>query len=323
MPPAHPERIQAEEIGTRILAAVHARRLRTAAARQDAPAGKNNIMDVSKPMPGPLRVIRPARGWQAINLPEIWRFRDLLVTLAGRDIKLRYRQTAVGAAWVVLQPLMAAGIFSVVFGRVAKLPSDGVPYFIFSYAGLMAWTAFSSTLTKASTSMVQSASLVSKVAFPRLILPLSVIFGVLLDFAVAAGMMAVLMVIYHVPPSAGILLLPVWLAMVLMLAMGFGLICTSLMVSYRDVQYVLPVLVQFLMYASPVAYGLSAVPKNLHLFFVVNPLSGPLEAFRWSVFGLHGLQTGMLIYSAALSITVFVVGVYVFKRMERRFADVI
>ena len=271
----------------------------------------------------PFLTIQPTSGWQAINLRELWQFRDLLVTLAQRDVKLRYRQTALGALWVVLQPLMAAGIFSFVFGKVAKLPSDGLPYFLFSYAGLLGWNAFSATLGKSSGSLLGNAGLVSKVYFPRLVLPLSVVFSTLIDFAVALSLMAVLMVVYHVAPTAGLLLLPVWLALIILLAVGVGMYASALTVTYRDVQYVLPVLTQFLLYASPIAYAVSAVPPHLRFVYFLNPLSGLLEAFRWSLLGTGHLNIAQVGYSAGVTVLVFLGGAFSFKKMERKFADVI
>ena len=277
-----------------------------------------------KPAPArPFLTIQPTSGWQAINLRELWQFRDLLVTLAQRDVKLRYRQTALGALWVLLQPLMAAGIFSFVFGKVAKLPSDGLPYFLFSYAGLLGWNAFSATLGKSSGSLLGNAGLVSKVYFPRLVLPLSVVFSTLIDFAVALSLMAVLMVVYHVAPTAGLLLLPVWLALIILLAVGVGMYASALTVSYRDVGFILPVLTQFLLYASPVAYAVSAVPPHLRFVYFLNPLSGLLEAFRWSLLGTGHLDARIVAYSTVVTLLVFVGGALSFKKMERKFADVI
>jgi lipopolysaccharide transport system permease protein len=271
----------------------------------------------------PVFTIRPSSGWATLNLGEIWRFRDLLTTLAGRDIKLRYRQTALGAIWIVLQPLFAAGIFSLVFGQVAKLPSDGVPYFLFAYAGLLGWNAFHGTLTKTSSCLVNNTHLVSKVYFPRLILPLSTVLGTLIDFGVALVMMAVLLAATGIPPGAGVLLLPVWLLLILMLALGAGLFASALTVRYRDVQYVLPVLAQFLLYASPVAYAVSAVPGPLRPFYFLNPLSGLLEAFRWSLLGTGALHGGYTAYSAVFALVALFGGAFTFKKMEREFADVI
>jgi len=271
----------------------------------------------------PYLTIKPTSGWQAINLRELWQFRDLLLTLAQRDVKLRYRQTALGALWVLFQPLMAAGIFSFVFGKVAKLPSDGLPYFVFSFAGLLAWNAFASTLTKTSGCLVQNANLVSKVYFPRMVLPFSTVFSSLIDFAVALGLMVVLMVAYHVVPGVGLLLLPVWLALIILLSVGVGLYTSALTVTYRDVQYVLPVLTQFLLYASPIAYAVSAVPAHLRFVYFLNPLSGLLEAFRWSLLGTGHLDFAQVGYSAGVTVLVFLGGAFSFKKMERKFADVI
>ena len=274
--------------------------------------------------PKPHLTIQPTAGWQAINLRELWQFRDLLTTLAQRDVKLRYRQTALGVVWVVLQPLISAGIFSFVFGRVAKLPAPhGVPYLVFSYAGMLAWNAFSATLTKTSGCLLQNSNLVSKVYFPRLALPLSTVFSTLIDFSVALMMMVVLMVINHVVPTLAVLLLPVWLLLVMLLAMGVGLYTSALMVSYRDVQFILPVLTQFLLYASPIAYSAALIPAKYKLIFDMNPLTGLLEGFRWSLLGTAHPAWGTVGYAAAVSVVVFVLGAFSFKKMERKFADVI
>ena len=272
----------------------------------------------------PYLSIVPTSGWQAINLPELWQFRDLLTTLAQRDVKLRYRQTSLGVLWVILQPLLAAGIFSFVFGKVAKLPAPhGIPYLVFSYAGLLAWNAFNSTLTKSSMCLVGNANLVSKVFFPRLVLPLSTVFSTLIDFAVALVVMVVLMIVNHIAPHLGILLLPLWLLLIVLLSVGLGLYASALMVSYRDIQYVLPVVTGFLLYASPVAYAYSAVPARWQAVFALNPLTGLLEAFRWSLLGVGTLNWGMVGYSTAVTVVVFLFGALAFKSMERKFADVI
>lgn len=273
----------------------------------------------------PVLKIRPSSGWAALNIAEAWNFRDLLFSLAGRDVKLRYKQTALGAAWVILQPLMAAGIFSFVFGKVAKLSSGPIPYFLFSYAGLLAWNLFSNTLSKSSTCLVGNAQLISKVYFPRVILPFSTVPSSLIDFAVALAMLAVLMPAWGVAPGLGTLLLPLWLFLILLLAVGLGLITSALTVSYRDVQYILPVVLQFLLYASPIAYAVAQVPEKLRPFYFLNPLSSLLEAFRWSLLGPQGgsLNWPNLAYSTTVCLAVFVLGMFSFKKMERRFADVI
>ncbi|MBV9848938.1 MAG: ABC transporter permease [Armatimonadetes bacterium] len=271
----------------------------------------------------PQLIILPSRGWQPLNLRELWQFRDLLTTLAGRDLKLRYRQTALGAVWVILQPLIAAGIFSFVFGKVAKLPSDGVPYFVFSFAGLLGWNAFSGTLGKAGSSLVGNANLVSKIYFPRLVLPFATVFSTLMDFGVALTMMAVLMALSHIAPTAGLLLLPVWLFLIITLAIGISLFTSALMVSYRDVGFVVPVMTQFLLYGCPIAYPISAVPHHLRGLYYLNPLASLLEAFRWSLLGRGEMPWSALAYAAAFVGVVFVSGVFAFRKMERKFADVI
>jgi len=276
----------------------------------------------------PLRTLKARPGWQTLDLRELWHFRDLLLTLAQRDVKLRYRQTAVGVLWVVLQPLLAAGIFAFVFGKVANLPAPkGVPYFVFSYAGLLGWNIFSGTVLKVSASMVQNANLVSKVYFPRLILPLSMMFSTLIDFAVALALLPVLMLIAHIAPSLSLLTLPLWFALILMLALGVGMVTSALAVTYRDVQYVIPVLLQFFLYASPVAYMLSyaltKIPPAFRPFYFLNPMAGLLEAFRWSLLGHEILPIAPVVYAAIVSVLIFFGGAFAFKKMERKFADVI
>jgi lipopolysaccharide transport system permease protein len=268
-------------------------------------------------------LLEPRRRWGLSDLAEVWQFRSLLAQLARRDITLRYRQTALGVVWVVLQPLIAAGLFAVVFGRVAGLKSNGVPYVVFSYAGLLAWTTFSTYLTKASASLVGNSGLVSKVYFPRIVLPLSTIAGVALDFVVSLALMAVLLGATGTSPGWGLVLLPVWLVLVLSLSAGLGLLMASLAVRYRDITYVLPVLVQFLLYASPVAYALSAVPHSLRPYFIANPMTGLLEAYRWSLLGVGSLNVGYVLYSAGFAILALALGWFAFARMERSFADVI
>ncbi len=276
----------------------------------------------------PHLIIRPSSGWAALNLRQIWLYRDLLMTLALRDVKLRYRQTALGAIWVVLQPLLGAGVLSFVFNRVADVPTGDAPAFLFAFVGMLAFTAFSSTLTKASSSLVGNAQLVSKVFFPRLVLPLSTVLSTLVDFAVSLTVLFVLMLLYRIAPGPQLLLLPLWLGLILLLSLGCGLIAGALMVSYRDVQYVLPVVVNLLTFASPVAYAASfaasKLPDGLQPFyFILNPLAGLLEAFRWSVLGGGEVQWGYVAYSSVFALLLFLAGAFAFRKMERKFADVI
>lgn len=278
---------------------------------------------ITLPNRRPHRTLGPRSGWQPINLRQLWHFRDLLLSLAARDVKLRYRQTALGVLWVVLQPLVGALVFAFVFGTVAKLPDGGVPPLALSFAGLLAWNAFNTTLTKASTSLIQNAQLISKVFFPRLLLPVSTVFAALIDFAVSLAVMAVILGMYRIVPGPGLLLLPLWTLLILLLALGLGLFAAALAVSYRDVQYILPVLTPFLLYASPVGYSAAAVPARWQALYFLNPLTSLLEAFRWSLLGHGDLRWGYLGYAAAMAIGVFIGGAFAFRRMERWFADVI
>ncbi len=272
--------------------------------------------------------IRPSTGWQALDLREVWQFRDLLLSLAARDVKLRYRQTALGALWVLLQPLLGAGILSFVFNRIASLPTGTVPPILFSYVGMLGFTLFSSTLSKASSSLVGNSQLISKVYFPRLILPLSTVLSSLVDFGVGLVMLVVLMAVYRIAPTVALLSMPLWLGLILLLSLGMGLFFSAVMVTYRDVQYVLPVFISFLTFASPIAYTASfvaaKVPGSLgSLYFLLNPLASLLEAFRFSLLGSGDALWNYVGLAAIISVAVFVGGVLSFRQMEERFADVI
>jgi lipopolysaccharide transport system permease protein len=285
-------------------------------------------VDTAPSLPArPVDKIRATSGWKALDFAGVWRYRDVLLAIAGRDVKLRYKQTFLGIAWVLLQPLLAAGIFTFVFGFIAKMPSDGKPYFIFSYAGLLGWNLFSNTVTRTSTSLISNSQMISKIYFPRLVLPFSTVPSTLLDFGVSLGMFVVFMLVYRLPVGWPLLLFPVWLVLLLMLSCGVGLWSSALSVSYRDVQYILPVVMQFLLYGSPVAYSLayslSKLPPHLRVFLNLNPLSSLLEAIRWSLLGSDSPDWRFVAYSAAVCILTLITGAFIFKRMERQFADVI
>ena len=273
--------------------------------------------------PRPHLTLRASRGWTALHLSDLWLYRDLLLTLASRDLKLRYKQTVLGVVWVILQPLLAAGIFSFVFNLVAKLPSDGKPVLVFSFAGLLGWTFFSNVLTKVSGCLVGNSHLISKVFFPRLILPLSNVASCVVDLGVSSAMMVLLMFIYHVVPSAALLLAPVCLLILTTIATGVGLWAAALMVPYRDIQYVLPVFMNLLLFASPVAYSLTAVPEWVRRVYLLNPLVPPLAGLRASILGTPFPSAGSLMVSALFGVMVLAASLYAFKRMERSFADVI
>jgi lipopolysaccharide transport system permease protein len=271
----------------------------------------------------PYLTIRPDKGWVPLNLPEMWQFRDLMFALALRDIKLRYKQTALGVIWVVLQPLMAAGIITFVFGSVAHMKSGPIPYFLFSYAGTTAWGLFNNVLSKAGGSLVGNTQLISKVYFPRLILPLSSLPSSFLDFGIALAMLAVLLIVNHIVPTFAMLLMPVWIAVLMLYALGIGLVVTSLMVSYRDVGYMLPLAMQILFYACPIAYPASNIPAKAEFWYHLNPLASLFEAYTWSVFNVGTPDWTRLAIASAVGVLAFFVGVFSFKRMEKKFADVI
>jgi lipopolysaccharide transport system permease protein len=244
--------------------------------------------------------------------------------LGRRDIKLRYRQTFLGVGWVLLQPLLAAGMLTFAFGVVAGLKPEGTSSFLFTYAGLLMWNIFSLTLNKTSLSMVGNSYLISKVYFPRLVLPLSSTLSTLLDFAISLGVLLLALTVLGIWPGWPLLLLPVWILLILCLALGAGLIAAALTVQYRDIQYILPILIPFLLYASPVAYEVSRVPAEYRTaFYLVNPLAGLIEGFRWSTLGRPMPPVLMLEWSAGLAIGLFLFGAAVFRRTERKFADVI
>ena len=235
-------------------------------------------------------VLQPTTGWAALNLAELWLYRDLLFALATRDVKLRYRQTILGVVWVLLQPLFAAGIFSIVFGRLANLPTDGVPSFLFSFTSMLAWSAFSLTLSKVSMCLVGNSHLVTKIYFPRLALPLSLVASTLIDFGVGLLLLPILMVITHTAPSLTVFLMPIALMLILLLALGIGLYAAALTVSYRDIQYVLPVLLGFAMYATPIGYSVQTIGEKfgtnvVTAYFLLNPLASLIALFRWSILG--------------------------------------
>lgn len=268
----------------------------------------------------PSIVIEPRGG--AIEWLELWRFRDLFVILAERDIRLRYRQTALGVVWVVLQPLAAALIFAAVFGLFAKLPSNGTPYILFVFAAMLPWNLFSGGVQRAGTSLVGNAGLVSKIYFPRPIIPLASVSAVVLDFMVACIVMVALMLLYGTPIPSSIAVLPLLVVITLFVTVGMSLFLSALSVYYRDFAYALPFILQMWMYASPVVYSSSLVPERWHLLYGLNPLVGVIDGFRWAFFGAAPPTTELL-ESLVIGSLMLLVGAIVFKRVERTFADVI
>ena len=268
-------------------------------------------------------VIRAKTGPLDFSVKEIWQFRDLLLALSWRDIRLRYSQTFLGVTWVILQPLLGALVFTLVFSLIAKLPSGGTPYFVISYAGLLGWNLFSATLTRISSSLVSNANLITRVFFPRIILPLETIPCALLDFFIGLGFMIVLVLMFHLHPAFGILLVPIAVSILIVTALGIGLVAASLAVRYRDIQHIVPLMLQLLMYGSPVGYSMSAVPGRVRQIYSLNPLAAPIECMRAGLIGTQAPDLSSLGYSAIVAILLFLIGAAVFRHNERNFADVI
>jgi lipopolysaccharide transport system permease protein len=254
---------------------------------------------------------------------EFWTYRDLFLMLALRDLKLRYRQTALGVLWVVLGPLLSAGIFTFVFSRVAKLPSEGVSYFLFAFSGTIAFGVFNNIVTRVSGSLTNNAALVAKVYFHRLVLPLSTAFSTMVDFLVGLALLAIVMALQGTHAGVGIFTLPLWLVLLTVLGLGAGLISGAATVRYHDIALITALFVQLLMFISPVAYPASAVPQSARVFYNLNPMVGALEGFRWALFGTTPLQTGPVVYSIVVAALGLPLSLYLFRRIERTFADVI
>lgn len=268
-------------------------------------------------------IITPPKGWLHIDLREVWAYRELLMLLAWRDVSVRYKQSAVGIGWAVIQPLMMMVIFTIVFGKFAKLPSEGIPYPIFTYCALLPWNYFARSLTDSSNSLVGSAHLITKVYFPRLILPLSKVFAGLVDFAIAFMILLGMMIWYRITPTAGLLLLPVFILIAMITSLGVGLWLTAINVKYRDVVFVVPFLAQFWMYASPVAYSITIVPEKWQWIYGLNPMVGVIEGFRWALLGKSSPNATVMLVSVGIILLLLVSGLFYFKRMEKTFADII
>jgi lipopolysaccharide transport system permease protein len=267
-------------------------------------------------------VIEPGRGWRWLDLRELWAYRELLVVLTMRDVKVRYKQTVLGAAWAILQPFMTMVVFTIFFGHLANIPSDGYPYPVFVYSALVPWTFFANAISSSSSSLVGSAHLVSKVYFPRLIIPLSAIGVGFVDFGVAASILLAMMLFYGVGWSLNLLMAPVLLLAIMFTALGVGTCLSALTVSYRDFRYVVPFMVQLWMFVTPVVYPASLIPTQWRWLFHLNPMSGLIEGFR-SVFLAKPFDFLGLAISAGVAIGLLLVGVAYFERVERRFADII
>jgi lipopolysaccharide transport system permease protein len=272
----------------------------------------------------PLLVLRPSKGWVALKLHELWRYRELLYFLTWRDIKVRYKQTVIGAAWAIVQPFTTMIIFSLFFGQLAGIPSDGLPYPIFSYTALVPWSFFAAALANASNSLVGSANLIKKIYFPRLVIPLSAVLSNVVDFCLAFGVLMLMMLAYGILPTVNVIFLPLFLLLAFSTALGVGLWLSAMNVQFRDVRYVVPFLAQAWLFITPIAYPSSLIQnETLRALYGLNPMAGVVEGFRWALLGTQTAPDATILVSALASALLLVSGAFYFRRMERTFADVV
>jgi lipopolysaccharide transport system permease protein len=271
----------------------------------------------------PVMRIAPSKGWVSLKLRELWEYRELLYFLTWRDIKVRYKQTVLGAAWAIIQPFFTMVVFSLFFGKLAKVPSDGMPYPIFSYAALVPWMFFAHGLNQSSNSLVSSANLIRKVYFPRLAIPLSMVFAGVVDFALAFLVLLGMMFYYGRMPTIHVLWLPLLLLLALVTSLGAGLWLSAMNVQFRDVRYTIPFLTQFWLFATPIAYPSSLLSEPWHTLYGLNPMVGVVEGFRWALLGVNTAPGPILCASSLAALGLLVSGAYYFRRMEKIFADVV
>ena len=271
----------------------------------------------------PYLIIKPKKGWQLIDFKELREYRDLFYFLVARDIKVRYKQTVLGGLWAIIQPFFMMIVFTLFFGNLAKVPSEGVPYPIFNYSALVAWTYFANAIAGSGNSLVANTALISKVYFPRLIVPLAPVLAFLLDFSIAFLVLIGMMFYYHIYPTTMTAFLPLLVILMMFTASGVGMFLAALNAKYRDIRYTITFLVQFWMFASPVVYPTSMIPEKYHLIYAINPMAGIIEGFRSALLGTVVFPTQMLLISTVVSIAIFIAGALYFKQTERYFADVI
>jgi lipopolysaccharide transport system permease protein len=265
--------------------------------------------------------IRPTSGWFSLDLRELWFYRELAYFLAWREIKVRYKQTAIGVAWAVLQPLAMMLVFTVFFGKLGNMPSEGIPYPLFTFAALLPWQLFSRTITECTNSLIADQRLITRVYFPRIIIPLATTISGIVDFAISAGLLVALMFFYGVVPGIEIVWLPAFILLMLIAALGVGFWLSALNVEYRDVRYALPFVNQFFLFVTPVVYSSSLVPERWQVLYGLNPMVGVIEGFRWALLGAGKGPSPMLIVSAVIAAALFVTGIIWFQRQEQTFVD--
>jgi lipopolysaccharide transport system permease protein len=271
----------------------------------------------------PVTVIRPSKGWISLSLRDLWEYRELLYFLTWRDVKVRYKQTVLGAAWAIIQPVFTMVVFSLFFGKLARMPSDDIPYPIFSYAALVPWTFFANGLSQSSSSLVGSANLIKKVYFPRLVVPISAVISGGVDFALAFVVLLGMMLFYGIVPTAAVVWLPILLLLALVTALGVGLWLTAMNVQFRDVRYTVPFLIQAWMFATPIAYPSSLLDEPWRTLYGINPMAGVIEGFRWALLGTDTAPGPIILVSALVAAGLLISGAFYFRRMEKTFADVV
>jgi len=267
--------------------------------------------------------IRPRKGLQLLDLKELVHYRDLFAFLIIRDVRVKYKQTVLGGLWAIIQPFFMMVVFTLFFGRLARIPSEGIPYPIFNYTAMIAWTYFAGAVTTASNSIVGSGSLLSKVYFPRIVIPLTSVVAGLLDLAIASVVLLGMMLYYHIYPGAQVLALPGLVLLMMLAASGVGMLLAALNAKYRDIRYTIPFIIQFWMFATPIVYPSSMIPERYRILYALNPMTGVIEGFRSALLGKTVFPTGMVLISLAISLGLFMLGLIYFKQVERYFADVI
>src|SRR5262249_45597174 len=260
--------------------------------------------------------------WEALDLREFWRYRELVYFLTWRDVKVRYKQTVIGAGWAILQPFLTMVVFSILFGVLLSVPSEGVPYPVFSYAALLPWNFFAGPVPRSDNSLIVDANLISKVYFPRLILPLSAVMSLVLDFAIAFIILLIMMFYYGIVPGVAVLTLPLFLVLALLTALACGIWLSAVNIKYRDVAYVIPFLTQFWLFVTPVAYPSTIIPEPWRVFYGLNPMAGVVEGFRWALLGQKNLAWDLVFISVLVVLALLMSGLFYFRRTEHEFADI-
>jgi lipopolysaccharide transport system permease protein len=277
----------------------------------------NNVSDV------PVILIKPSRGWVSLKLHELWEYRELLYFLVWRDVKVRYKQTVLGGAWAIIQPFFTMVVFSLFFGKLAKMPSDGIPYPLFSYAALVPWAFFANGLSQASNSLVGSSHLITKVYFPRLVVPISSVISGIVDFVLAFIVLLGMSLYFGIIPTLNVIWLPFLLLLAFVTALGVGMWFSALNVQFRDVRYILPFMTQFWMFATPIVYPSSLLPEPWRTVYGLNPMVGVVEGFRWALLGTQTAPGPIVIVSSLASMAILIGGAFYFRRMEKTFADLV